>query len=154
MRTGALSKGNWLPDATRYGTLTARRGGGAERNVLLKLPRLSPTQVTLVLALIVIGYFAFAAIDGTLLSQRVNRDEQELKQEVAQLRDDQARLEGIREYLWSDQYVEGIARRMLGLVRKGESLVIVSSSATATPGPDTEPLEEPNRRWWERLYIP
>ena len=119
-----------------------------------KLPRLSATQIAFVVAVVVVGYFAFAAVDDTLLSQRVNQDEQELRQEVAQLRQDQAQLESIREYLWTDEYVEGVARRMLGLVRDGEALVIVSSSATATPAPDVEPVDEAGRRWWERLYIP
>ncbi len=119
-----------------------------------KLPRLSLLQVILVVTAVVVGYFAFAAVGETLLSLRVNRDEQELRQEVAQLRQDQAQLEGIREYLWTDEYVEGVARRTLGLVREGESLVIVSPSATATPAAEEESTASANRRWWERLYIP
>ncbi len=118
-----------------------------------KLPRLPLLQVVLVVTAVVVGYFAFAPGD-TLLSLRVNRDEQELRQEVARLRQDQAQLEGIREYLWTDEYVEGVARRTLGLVRKGESLVIVSASATATPTAEEESTAGANRRWWERLYIP
>ncbi len=119
-----------------------------------KLPRLSLVQVVLVATAVVVGYFAFAAVGDTLLSLRVNQDEQELRQEVAQLRQDQAQLESIREFLWTDEYVEGVARRTLGLVREGESLVIVSPSGTATPTAEEEPTENANRRWWERLYIP
>ncbi len=121
---------------------------------MLKLPRLSLIQVIFIVAAVVVGYFAFAAVGDTLLSLRVNRDEQELRQDVAQLKQDQAQLESIREYLWTDEYVEGVARRMLGLVRAGESLVIVSPSGTATPTAENEQTENANRRWWERLYIP
>lgn len=121
---------------------------------MLKLPRLSWLQVILVVTAVVIGYFAFTAVGDTLLSLQVNQDEQDLRQEVAQLRQDQVQLESIREYLWTDEYVEGVARRMLGLVRDGESLVIVSPSATATPTAEEEPAANANRRWWERLYIP
>ena len=137
-----------------YGTLPPSVVVGDERNALPKLPRLSFVQIILVATAVVIGYFAFAAVGDTLLSLRVNQDEQELRQEVAQLRQDQAQLESIREYLWTDEYVEGVARRMLGLVRVGESLVIVSPSGTATPAAEEEPTANANRRWWERLYIP
>ena len=119
-----------------------------------KLPRLSIAQIVLVLAIAVVGYFAFAAVGDTLLSQRVNRDEQQLRQEVVALQQDQAKLEAIREYLWTDEYVEGVARRLLGLVRDGESLVIVSPSGTATPAPEPSAGDQAPLRWWERLYIP
>ncbi len=119
-----------------------------------KLPRPSFAQVVLLLALAVIGYFAFVAVGGTLLSQRVNQEEQALRQEVAALEQDNATLEAIREFLCTDEYVEGVARRMLGLVRKGESLVIVAPSVTATPALESDPGENRQRRWWEELYIP
>jgi len=121
---------------------------------LPKLPRLSLTQIVFILAMVVVGYFGLAAVGDTLLSQRVNQEEQELRQEVAQLREDKVQLEAIREYLWTDEYVEGVARRTLGLVRKGESLVIVKPSITATPEPDTSNADDEPRQWWERLYIP
>ena len=119
-----------------------------------KLPRPSFAQAVLVLALAVIGYFAFAVVGDTLLTQRVNQEEQELRQEVAGLQQDQAQLEAIREFLWTDEYVEGVARRTLGLVRKGESLVIVAPSVTATPALEEDAGETKQRRWWEELYIP
>lgn len=119
-----------------------------------KLPRPSFAQAVLVVALAVIVYFAFVAVGGTLLSQRVNQQEQDLRQEVAALQEDQATLEAIREFLWTDEYVEGAARRMLGLVRKGESLIIVASSVTETPALEEGARELRQRRWWEELYIP
>ena len=141
-------------EMTRYVRVAPSVVVGDERNGLPKLLRPSLTQVVLGLALIAVGYFAFAAVGDTLLSQRVNRDEQELRREVAQLRQDQAQLEAIREFLWTDEYVEGVARRLLGLVRQGESLVIVSPSTTATPVSHAEPGAGVQRRWWERLYVP
>ena len=119
-----------------------------------KLPRPSLTQALLLLALAVIGYFAFVAVGGTLLSHRVNEEEQDLRQEVVALQQDQATLEAIREFLWTDEYVEGVARRMLGLVRGGESLIIVVPSVTATPALEEDARDFRQRRWWEELYIP
>lgn len=119
-----------------------------------KLPRLSLAQIALFLAIIVIGYFGFATIGDTLLSHRVNQDEQQLRQDVAGLQQDEAQLKAIRDYLYTDEYVEGVARRVLGLVRSGESLVIVSPSSTATPVPDVQTADQSPKRWWEKLYIP
>lgn len=151
----ALSKATpWLLEMTGYDRVAPSAVGGSERNGLPKLLRPSLTQVVFGVTLIAVGYFAFAAVGGTLLSQRVNQDEQELRREVAQLRQDRAQLEAIREFLWTDEYVEGVARRLLGLVRRGESLVIVSPSTTATPVMDAEPGADVQRRWWERLYVP
>ena len=119
-----------------------------------KLPRPSFAQAVLLIALAVIGYFAFVAVGGTLLSQRVNQEEQDLRQEAAALQQDHATLEAIREFLWTDEYVEGVARRMLGLVREGESLVTVAPSVTATPALEEDARARGQRRWWEELYIP
>ena len=116
-----------------------------------KLPRLSLTRAIILLAILVVGYFIFAAIGDTLLSQRLNRVEQRLEREIAELQQQQTKLEAIRDYLRTDEYIEGVARRLLGLVRPGESLIIVSSSVTPTPSPAGD---ESPRPWWEELYGP
>ena len=127
--------------------------GQTGRNILRKLPRLTPARIAIVLATLVVGYFFFAAIGDTLLSQRLSQDEQGLQQEIADLQRQHSRLEAIREYLRTDEYIEGIARRVLGLVRPGETLVIVTSNATPTP---TEGMSEETQlgRWWEQLFGP
>ena len=117
-----------------------------EREAVPKLSRLPLSKLLIVLALLLAGYF-------TLFSQRVDRDEQELQQEVAELRADRARLEAVRDYLYTDEYIEGAARRLLSLVRDGETLVIVSSSVTPTPAAEDD-AETPYRTWWEQLYGP
>lgn len=119
-----------------------------------KLPRLTPARVAILVAVVVVGYFVYAAVGDTILSQRINDDERTLQQETAQLRADEARLTAIRDYLRTDEYIEGVARRLLGLVRPGETLYIVSSSTTPTPSPDGEPADEEGLRWWEQLYGP
>ena len=127
--------------------------GQAGRTILRKLPRLTPARIAILLATLVVGYFLFAAAGDTLLSQRLSQHEQELQQEIADLQRQQSRLEAIREYLRTDEYIEGVARRVLGLVRPGETLVIVTSSATPVP---TEGMSEETQpgRWWEQLFGP
>jgi len=106
--------------------------------------------VVILLAALAVGYFLFNAGKDTLLSHHLTQEEQQLHQQIDQLQSNTARLEALRDYLKTDEYVEGVARR-LGLVRPGETLVIVSSTAPATPTPtpggvaSTEP-------WWEQLF--
>jgi cell division protein FtsB len=119
-----------------------------------KLPRLSLTRAAILVAAVVVGYFIFTAVGDALLSQRLNRDEEQFQQEIVDLQRQQAELEAIREYLQTDEYIEGVARRVLGLVRPGETLVIVSSNPAPTAAPETQPDEEEYRTWWEKLYGP
>ena len=107
----------------------------------------------MLLAAIVVGYLLFAAVGDTLLSQRLGHDEARLERQIADLQRQRERLETIRDYLKTDEYIEGVARRVLGLVRPGETLVVVSSSATATPASQADAQEQHDQRpWWEQLY--
>lgn len=116
-----------------------------------KLPRLSLARMVLVAASLVVGYLSFTAVGEVLLSQELNRDEQNIQREISELERQQVELEAIREYLQTDEYIEGVARRTLGLVRPGETLVIISSAVPVTPTPE-ESEERGARRWWELLY--
>jgi cell division protein FtsB len=118
-----------------------------------KLPRLTATRVVLLLAAAVVGYFLFAAASDTLLSHRLNEDEAQLQRDIRTLERQQQELAAIRDYLQSDEYIERVARDMLGWVRPGESLVIVSSNASPTPTPEGGAgASDDGRTWWERLY--
>lgn len=128
--------------------------GRARRNAVTKLPRLSLARAAMLAAAVVVGYFIFTAVGDALLSQRLDRDEEQLQQEIVDLQRQQAELEAIRDYLQTDEYIEGVARRVLGLVRPGETLVIVSSNAEPTPSPEAELGEDEYRTWWEKLYGP
>jgi cell division protein FtsB len=126
-------------------------GGWAEREAV----RLPLARIIIVLAAVAVGYFVFSAVGGALLSHKLTQDEQQLRDQIDQLSRQQKDLEGLRDYLQTNDYVEGVARRVLGLVRPGETLFIVGSNAP-TPVPATPPSNphatpEP---WWERLFGP
>jgi cell division protein FtsB len=116
------------------------------------------TRVVILLAAIAVGYTLFSAVSDALLSRELNRDEAALQQEIADLKRQQTELEAVREYLQTTDYIEGVARRVLGLVRPGETLVVVAPGASATPTPAPgESADGPTtdaRPWWERLYEP
>lgn len=129
--------------------------GRGWRFAVQKLPRLSLTRVVIIVAAVVVGYFLFAAAGDVLLSRELSGDKRELRSEVAELGRQQSELEAIRDYLRTDEYIEGVARRVLGLVRPGETLVIVSSSVQPTPAPTPQDgVEGDPRPWWEELYSP
>lgn len=117
------------------------------------LPRLSLVRIVILGAMLVVGYLLFDAAKDTLLSQQLNDEEQQIQRDISNLQRQETELVAIRDYLKTDEYIEGVARHVLGLVRPGESLVIVSSSAQPTPTPASVPKNDV-RRWWERLYRP
>lgn len=105
-------------------------------------------------AALVVGYLIFEAGGTGLQSHRLVGQEEHVRQEIAELQRQHEQLVALREYLRSDEYIEAVARRVLGLVRPGERLAVVS-------GPEDDGLEIPedadgaiNRPWWEELFGP
>jgi cell division protein FtsB len=123
----------------------ARRGEGSGLRVLRIF---SPGRILLVAIIIAAGYLTFSAGNHFANSFRLVNEEKRLESEVAALETELGQLEQVREYLRSDEYVEFMARRMFGLVKPGEKLVIVD--APRPPPPSDEELR--NLSWWERLF--
>jgi cell division protein FtsB len=106
----------------------------------------SPGRLLLLATILVSGYMLFSAGNNFLHSYRLVNDENRLREEVDSLRMQKDQLEQIRDYLRTDEYVEFMARRVFGLVKPGEKLVIVDA-----PHPD--PGQEPDDlTWWQRLF--
>jgi cell division protein FtsB len=114
---------------------------------LLRLLRIfSPGRILLVATIVASAYFAFSAGSNLLHSFRLANDEARMRQEVERLRQHQEQLQQIRDYLRTDEYVEFMARRVFGLVKPGERLVVVDA-------PQPPPAEEPpGLTWWQRLF--
>jgi cell division protein FtsB len=111
------------------------------------------TPLILGVAALAITYLGFTTARYVGRNIQVNRDEQRLEREIAQLDRDHDRLVAVRDYLMSDEYIIEIARRVLGLVRPGETLVVVSSSAPPTPIPTPGVEPTPPGEWWKALFI-
>lgn len=116
----------------------------------MRVPRLTLSRVVILAAVVVVGYFLFNAAQETILSEQLNDEERQLQQEIADLQREETELQAIRDYLRTDEYIEGVARHVLGLVRPGESLATVSSAVQPTPTPES--LDGEAREWWELLY--
>ncbi len=113
------------------------------------LPSLiSPGRIILVASLIVAGYLAFSAGNNLLNSYRLADDESRLREAIAELERQEDQLLQIRDYLRTDEYVEFMARKVFGLVKPGETLVVIDA-----PDPVAKETET-GTTWWERLFSP
>jgi cell division protein FtsB len=82
---------------------------------------------------VVVVYLIFTAVSSAIQSFQLGDDEDRLSDEVQGLEDRYYRLSDLRDYLNSDEYIEWVARRELGLVGPGETGIIVVSEPTAVP---------------------
>lgn len=101
----------------------------------------------------VVAFFIFTAAGNIYDTLQLEQDEDTLRDEVAELEQRYQELTELRDYLKSDEYVEWVARRELGLVFPGETGIIVlpRSTPTVAEGEEASPSEvpEPQPRWWE-----
>jgi cell division protein FtsB len=107
-------------------------------------------------AALAITYIGFTTTRYVVHEYNLRQDQAALHRETAQLDRDHEQLVAVRDYLKSDEYIEDVARRVLGLVRPGETLVVVSSSAapTAVPTPPAAgSAHTPTAEWWKDLFV-
>ena len=106
-------------------------------------------RIVLGLTAVIIGYFLVTGATTALRTSRLSEREDRLEADIAGLQQRYERLEALRQYLGSDEYIEAAAREQLGLVREGEtSIVVISAAPSPTPEPD-QPEED--ELWWQTL---
>ncbi len=98
---------------------------------------------------IIVGYFLVTGATAALRSSHLHDRESRLRAEIAEFQQRYDRLEALRGYLNTDEYIEAVAREQLGLVREGETGIAVISAAPS-PAPDAEAADESDL-WWETL---
>jgi len=109
---------------------------------------------------VVVVYLIFSAASNAIQSFQLGEDEDRLRDEVQGLEDRYHRLSALRDYLNSDEYIEWIARRELGLVGPGEMGIIVQSAPTPVPSEGEGEEEEGSQAEqgqqqplsWEELF--
>ncbi len=114
-----------------------------------RFPKISSSRVVLGLTVVIVGYFLVMGATTALRSRQLSEREGRIEAEIAALHERYERLEALRDYLGSDEYIEAVAREQLGLVREGESSIVVipaAPSATPVSGGPTE-----SELWWETL---
>lgn len=108
---------------------------------------LSPRRVLTVAAVFIIAYFGVSIVGNALTRYELARDQGRLRQEIATLEQQQRRLTALRAYMLTDEFIERAARDQ-GLVRPGETAVVVSAPTPAAGPPS------PGGSWWERYFGP
>jgi cell division protein FtsB len=106
---------------------------------------MSAGRLVFVVCLVFSFYFLYIAGAGVLRSHQISQEESLARARVEQLEQDLQHLQAVREYVSSDYYVEGEARRKLGYVRDGEVAIVVTS-------PDPESHTDRGGAWWKRLF--
>ena len=112
-------------------------------------------QILLLMVLTVALYFA-AAFSGELIaSHRIDRQATSLTSEIDALRAKNAQLKAAVAEAGSDAYIERQAREELGLIRPGDTPVVVVN-APAPPAPAPAPAAPPKPHWqnWRDLLLP
>ena len=106
-------------------------------------------------AALAITYLGFTTARYVVHEYNLRQDQATLHREIGQLNRDHEQLTAVRDYLKSDEYIQDVARRVLGLVRPGETLVVVSSSAPPTAVPSAAPAaaRTPGAEWWKDLFV-
>lgn len=117
-----------------------------------RLPHLPITTVVLGIALLAVGYLAFTTARYVHHNYQAGKEERQIEADLVQLDRDHDELVAVRDYLKSDEYIEYIARRILGLVRPGETLVVVSGTEAAPPPAAPDAARTPGAPWWKTLF--
>jgi len=113
------------------------------------LRALASSRLLLALAGLAFFYFSFMGIEKSVRLYQLLRQEERVQQELASLDWDYQRLQALREYFNTDEYIESQARRILGWVRPGEKGIIVITPS----GEGEEPQAlRPGLRWWEAFF--
>ncbi len=120
--------------------------------------RVSPTQL-LLLSIVTVLLFFIASYVGRDLEYRAAMTE--LQQWNDRLATEQKRGEHLQqelEWVQSDAYLEEAARRELGLVRRGDTLVVPVSAASTpavTPTPAARAADPARPPWqsWRDLFL-
>lgn len=116
---------------------------------MLRLPKLSRTSVVIMMTAVIVGYFLVTGATTALHSRSLSEREDQLRADIGQLERRYDRLGALQEYLDSEEYIEAVAREQLGLVREGESSIVVIPTEPEA-GAAAQP-EDDNDLWWETL---
>ena len=112
----------------------------------VRIPRFGPAHIVVAVAVLLLVLFAYAAMQTAAQTYRLRESQRALTHELTELRGQRAELQGLRDYLGSDEYIEAVARERFGLIRPGELAVTVEAPAPDAAGDTT------GQRWWEALF--
>ena len=141
--------GSWYGSAG--GMRCSMEGAGVSR-----VPHPPMMPLVLCAAALAITYLGFTTVRYVTHNFRIRDQEVEVRRDIARLDREHEQLLAVKEYLESDEYVEYVARNTLGLVRPGETLVVVSGTDAPEPAATPEGVapDAGAEPWWRELFAP
>ena len=109
---------------------------------------LSSARIIFGITALIVVYFLFNFAGSRFRAEQVNSQRSQLQEEIASMQSRYDRLQTLEQYLQSDEYVEKVAREQLGLVKPGETgIVVLPMRPSPTPAPGSEPADN----WWDTI---
>ena len=116
--------------------------------MLKRVTHLSSAKIVFGITALIVVYFLFIFAGSRFRAEQVNSQRSQLQEEIAGMQSRYDQLQTLEEYLQSDEYVEKVAREQLGLVKPGETgIVILPTEPSPTPAPGSVPAAN----WWDTI---
>jgi len=110
-----------------------------------RFPKISAGRLIVTCAALIAIYFLMTGVLNAIRGHQLRQQENSLREDIQDLESRYNRLQALKDYLNSDEYVESVAREELGLVKRGEEgIVVISSVPAPTPAPGEG---EPSLGW-------
>ncbi len=113
-----------------------------------RVTHLSPAKIIFAITALIVVYFLFIFAGSRFRAEQVNSQRSQLQEEISSMQSRYDQLQNLEKYLQSDEYVEKVAREQLGLVKAGETgIVILPTQPSPTPAPGSAPPGN----WWDTI---
>lgn len=113
------------------------------------LPGFSLQRGLIVTALFIVAYSGSTVVGNVAHRHELDVQTQQLNQDIARDQANYQKLDALRRYLQSDQFIESSAREDDGLSRPGDTVIVVSS-----PPSSPSDTQSSSGQWWDRYYNP
>lgn len=116
--------------------------------MLKRVAPFSSAKIIFGITALIVVYFLFNFAGSRFRAQQVSSQRSQLQQEIVSMEARYDQLKSLEDYLQSDEYVEKVARQQLGLVKAGETgIVILPTQPSPSPVPGSQPAEN----WWDTI---
>ncbi len=113
------------------------------------MPTITWSRTVVAVAAVIVAYLGATTAGNAIENRQLDGERRALQREIAAYQTQHDQLTGIRSYFKSDEYIQTIARRELGLTMPGEPLVIVVS-----PERPLTTADDNGSAWWQKLLRP
>jgi cell division protein DivIC len=108
---------------------------------------LSSAKIIFGITALIVVYFLVIFAGSRFRAEQADNQRSQLQAEIDSMQERYERLQALEQYLQSDEYVEKIAREQLGLVKPGETgVVILPLQPSPAPSPGA-----PSGNWWDQI---